>query len=82
MYHHHPKSILYIRVHSWFTLGLPWWLRGKESAHSSGDLGSIPGSGRSPGKGNGNPLQYPWLENSMDRGVCWATVHGVAKRHD
>ena len=46
--------------------GLPWWLRGKESACSVGDQGSIPGSGRSPGGGNGNPLQYS-LVNSMDR---------------
>ena len=43
------------------------------------DEGSIPVSGRSPGVGNGNPLQYSWLENSMDRGTWWATVHGVAK---
>ena len=52
---------------------------GKESARSVGALGSIPGSGRSPGQGNGNPLQYSCLENSMDRGVWWAIVHGVAK---
>ena len=51
----------------------------KESACSAGDPGSIPGSGRSPGEGNGNPLQYSWLENSMDRGAWWATVHGVTK---
>ena len=44
-----------------------------------GDLGSIPGSGRSPGEGNGNPLQYSCLENPMDRGAWWATVHGVAE---
>ena len=43
------------------------------------DLGSLPGSGRSPGEGNGNPLQYPCLENPMDRGAWQATVHGVAK---
>ena len=43
------------------------------------DTGSIPWSGRSPGEGNGNPLQYSFLQNSMDRGACWATVHGVAK---
>ena len=43
------------------------------------DAGSIPGSGRSPGEGNGNPLQYSCLENSIDRGACWATVHGVAR---
>ena len=52
---------------------------GKESARSVGALGSIPESGRSPGQGNGNPLQYSCLENSMDRGVWWAIVHGVAK---
>ena len=43
------------------------------------DVGSLPGSGRSPGVGNGNPLQYSCLKNSMDRGAWWATVHGVAK---
>ena len=46
---------------------------------SAGDVGLIPGLGRYPGEGNGNPLQYSCLENSMDRGTCWATVHGVAK---
>ena len=44
-----------------------------------GDSGSIPGSGRSPGEGNGKPLQYSCLENSMDRGPWWATVHGVTR---
>ena len=44
-----------------------------------GDPGLIPGSGRSPGVGNGNPLQYTCQENSGDRGACWATVHGVTK---
>ena len=43
------------------------------------DVGSIPGSGRSPGEGNGNPLQYSCLENAMDGGAWWATVHGVTK---
>ena len=52
---------------------------GTAFAHNVGDPGSIPGSGRSPGEGNDNPLQYPCLENSMDRGVWQATVHGVAK---
>ena len=52
---------------------------GKVSAYNAGDPGSIPGSGRSPGEGNGNPLQYSCLENRMDRGAWWATVHGVAK---
>ena len=51
----------------------------KESTYNAGDLGSIPGLGRSPGKRNGYPLQYSCLENSMDRGVWWAAVHGVAK---
>ena len=55
----------------------------QESACSAGDLGSIPGSGRSPGEGNDNPLQYSCLENPMDRGAGQATVHGVARdRHD
>ena len=49
------------------------------SAGDAGDLGSIPGSGRSPGEGNGNPLQYSCLGNPMDRAAWGATVHGVAK---
>ena len=48
----------------------------KSPPASAGDVGSIPGSGRSPGEGNGNPLQYSRLGNSMDRGTWWATVHG------
>ena len=52
---------------------------GKESACSAGEPGFIPGSGRSPGEGNDIPLQYPCLENPMDREAWWATVHGVAK---
>ena len=52
---------------------------GKESACNVGDLGSTPGWGRSLGGRHGNPLQYPCLDNPMDRGVSWATVHGVAK---
>ena len=62
--------------------GLPWWFRGKEStgkAGDAGDMGLILGSGRSPGEGNGNPQQYSCLENLMDRGAWWATVHGVTK---
>ena len=51
----------------------------KESACSAGDLGPIPGSGRAPGERNGNPLQYPCLENPIDRGAWWAAVDGVAK---
>ena len=52
---------------------------GKASTRNVGDPGSIPGSGRSPGEGNGNPLQYSCLENSMDGGAWWAAVHGVTK---
>ena len=57
----------------------PGGAEGKESACNVGDLGSISGSGRSPGERNGNPLQYSCLENSMDRGAWWARVHGVTK---
>ena len=59
--------------------GLPHNSVGKESACNARDLGSIPGSRRSPGEGNGNPLQYSCLENPMDRGARRATVHGVAR---
>ena len=56
---------------------------GKESPCNAGDLGSNPGSGRSPAEGNGNPLQYSCLGNPVDRGACWATVTGAARvRHD
>jgi len=51
----------------------------KESACNAGDPGLIPVSGRSPGEGNGNPLQYSCLENSMDKGAWWATVYGATK---
>ena len=54
----------------------------KESACSAGDISLFPGWGRSPGEGNGNPLQYSWLKNSMGRRAWQATVHGVAKRYD
>ena len=60
-------------------MGFPGGSEVKASARSAGDLGSIPGLGRSPGEGNGNPLQYSCLENPMDGGAWWATVHGVAK---
>ena len=59
--------------------GFPGGSDGKESACNAGDLGLIPGLGRSPGKGKGYPLRYPCLQNPMDRGAWWATVHGVAK---
>ena len=60
-------------------LGFPCSSVGKESACSAGDPGSIPGLGRSPGERNGNPLQYPCLENLMDRGALLAAIHGIAK---
>ena len=60
-------------------LGFPHGSDGKESACNAGYLGSTPGLRRSHGEGNGNPLQYSCLENSMDRGVWWTTVHGVSK---
>ena len=59
--------------------GFPGGSDGKASACSAGDLGSIPRLGRPPGEGNGHPLQYSGLENSMDRGAWGATVHGIAK---
>ena len=59
--------------------GFPGGSDGKASAYNAGHRGSIPGSGRSSGGGHGNPLQYYSLENSMDRGAWWATVHGVTK---
>ena len=62
--------------------GLPRWFSGKESACQAGDADLIPGSGRSPGERNGNPLQYSCLENSMDRGTWQATVYGVAESKD
>ena len=65
---------------------LPWWLSGTEfacNAGASGDPGLIPGSGRSPGEENNNPLQYSYLENPMDKGAWQARVHGVTRvRHD
>ena len=60
-------------------VGFPGDSNGKESACNAGDLGSIPGLGRSPGEGNGSPLQYPCPENPMDRGAWRATVSGAAK---
>ena len=59
--------------------GFPQWLSCKESACNAGDVGSIPGLGRSPGGGHGKPLHYSCLENPMDRGAWWAIVHGVTK---
>ena len=62
-------------------MGLPRWLSSKESTNAgdAGHTGSVSGSERSPGEGNGNPAQYSCLENPMDRGAWWATVLWVAK---
>ena len=60
-------------------MGFPGGSVGKESACNAGDLGLIPGSGKFPGEGNGNPLQYYCLKNPMDRGAWWDTVHGIIK---
>ena len=60
-------------------MGFPGSSDGKESACSAADLGSIPGLGRSPRRGHGNPLQYSCLENPMDRGAWGATVQGVTE---
>ena len=77
----------------WSSLGTSWPMvilhpegfsggsNSKESACNAGDPGSISGLGRSPGEGNGYPLQYFCLENSMNRGAWWASVHGITKRH-
>jgi len=64
---------------SWYKAsdGFPGGSDNKESAFNIRDPGSIPEPGRSPGEGNSNPLQYSFLENSMDRGAWWATVHGI-----
>ena len=77
-----PSILKYFKVflvHLRFSTRLPWWLNGKESACSTGDTGSIPGLGRSPGGGHGNPLQYSCLENPMDKGAWPVIVHSIAK---
>ena len=64
---------------NYFIIDFPGGSDGKASVYNARDLGSSPGLGRSPGEGNGNPLQYCCLENPMDRGAWYATVYGVAK---
>jgi len=63
-------------------MGLPCGSVLKNLPANTGDMGLIPGPGRSPGEGNGNPLQYSCLGNPMDRGAWWATEHGVTKESD
>ena len=72
-------SNLFIKHQSGWIRGFPHSSVGKESTCNAGDPGLIPGSGRSPGEGNGNPLQYCCLENPMDRGAWHATVHVAAR---
>ena len=62
-----------------YYVGCPGGSDGKEPAHNTGDLGLIPGLERLPGEGNGYPRQYSCLENPMERGTWWVTVHGVTK---
>ena len=70
---------LHLNVLSRLVMGFPGGAEVKASACNLGDLGSIPGSGRSPGEGNGNPLQYSCLENPRDRGAWWAAIYGVTQ---
>ena len=63
-------------------MGFPGGSGAKNPSADAGDVGSIPGSGRAPGEGNGNPLQFSCLEKPMDRGAWQVTVHGVAKSSD
>ena len=74
---HAPQAPCALELHR--HPGFPGGSVVKESTCNVGDQGSILGLGRSPGEGNGNPLQYSCLENPMDREAWWATVHGVAK---
>ena len=60
--------------------GLPWWLSGKHLPANTGDTSSIPGSGRSPGEGNGNPVQYSCLENHLDKGTCWVIIQSMGSQ--
>ena len=75
-----PFVIYFLKILSYiYRLGFPGGSNGKESTCNAGDLGSVPGLGRSPREGNDNGLHYSGLENSIDRGAWQATVHGVAK---
>ena len=78
----HPIYSSFVLVAYSLNYRLPWWLSGEKSAYNAEDAGSIPGSGRSPGEGNGNPLQYSCLGNAIDRGAYGMTVHGAAKGSD
>ena len=74
----HVHACTHTHTHT-HTLGLLWWLSGKESDCSAIDTGSVSGLGRSPGGRHGKPLQYSCLENPVERGAWWATVHRIVK---
>ena len=76
--HFHLHKFVFSRI----SLGFLGGSASKESACSAGDVGLIPGSGRSPGEGNSYPFQYSCLESPMDRGAWWAIVHGGLKESD
>ena len=79
----HSKTLAPSQIETLYLFStFPGGSGGKESACNAGDQGLIPGSRRSPGEGNGYPLQYSCLENSMDRGAWWTTVHEVARLND
>ena len=78
----HACVFTFIRVWVGIDNGLLWWLSDKESTCNVGDVGSIPGLRRSPGDGNGHPLQCSCLGNPRDRGDWWATVHGAVTELD
>ena len=73
------RAIVFELAAIFHSFGFPGGSDGKESAYNAGDPGSISWSGRAPGIGNDNPLQYSCLENSMDRGAWWDMINGVAK---
>ena len=77
-FHHHSINLL--REQTPFQGDFPGGSDGKESACNAGDPGSIPGLGRSPGERNGNPLQYSYLENSIDRGAWWTTLQSMGSQ--
>ena len=84
MYNRKKKIYIYIYTHTHthiFPGGFPDGSDGKESAYNVGGLGLIPGAGRSPGEGHGNPLQYSCLENPIDRGA-WQSMGSQRVRHD
>ena len=76
------EALVHVSFNIYAILVLPWWLSGKESACNAGNASSSSGSRRSPGEWNGNPLQYSCLENPIDGGAWWTTVHAVAKESE